>query len=489
MSRKRAWFLAWAAAWTTGLAALNLSAARRGADHDVFDPLVDVCNLVQQHYVRAVAEKELAAGAINGMLHQLDPYSEYIPAEEVDEFAKQTSGAYEGIGIGIDLEDGVLTVISPFEGSPAYQAGVLPGDRIVEVEGRSTKGWSATQAVQEMTGPAGTSVRLKLLRSDGTEQTVTIERREIHVPTVRGWRRDAAGGWAYLLDAKAGIGYVRVNQFTEDTPGELDGAVEELRRGNLAALILDLRANPGGILSAAAAVCDRFLDDGVIVSTRGAHGPGQEERAKAGDEYGQFPLVVLVDEGSASASEIVAGALQDHHRAVIVGERTWGKGSVQRLIRLPESGAVLKLTTDYYYLPGGRCVHRLPEAQEWGVDPDVEQGLARETLTGLRALMVRLARPGGPGREGEEPNRPMGARPATGGSGKGGGGPEELARQLLELDGQLAEAVKQCRGLQRVQPSLAGLAEAAPTGGPEAEAGQPEGTNELRPEELIPGVN
>ena len=461
--------------WATLLSLLNLSFAQRAADHSIFDPLVDVCELVRKYYVSETEDDNLAAGAINGMLHELDPYSEFIPADEIDEFHKQTSGSYEGIGVGIDVKDGYLIVISPFEDSPAYKAGVLPGDRIIEVNHRPSKGWSATRAIKELTGPAGTEVVIKVLHRDGSEEEITIRREQIHVPSIRGSRRvepqkkdktdadadeeasdkDASekdadesvdeessgkaqsNGWDYFIDEEARIGYLRISNFTADTANELDRAVEQLLGRNMSALIIDLRSNPGGLMTSAVEIVDRFIDEGVIVSTRGAHTSEQVQKATTSSTYPRFPLVVLIDQGSASASEIVAGALQDHSRAVIVGKRSWGKGSVQRLIHLAESGAALKLTTDYYYLPKGRCVHRIPGEKNWGVMPDIEEGLDLEKLPELRRLMTDLTRVPLP----DEKPVPK----------------KKLIAELLDLDPQLNQAVKQCKGLLRAQPKLEGL--------------------------------
>ncbi|MBN2375327.1 MAG: S41 family peptidase [Sedimentisphaerales bacterium] len=485
MNRKSVFYIS-LLIWATLVSLLNISFAQRDADHSMFDPLVDVCELVRKYYVVETDEDDLAAGAINGMLHELDPYSEFIPADEIDEFHKQASGSYEGIGIGIDVKDGYLIVISPFEDSPAYKAGVLPGDRIIEVNNLPSKGWSATRAIKELTGPAGTEVVIKVLHRDGSEEVIPIRREQIHVPSIRGSRRaepqqkdktdadaddeksekgvnekdvsekDAgekeadesvdeessvkvqSNGWDYFIDEELLIGYLRISNFTADTANELDRAVEQLMGRNMSALIIDLRSNPGGLMTSAVEVVDRFIDEGVIVSTRGAHTSEQAQKATTGSTYPRFPLVVLIDQGSASASEIVAGALQDHSRAVIVGKRSWGKGSVQRLIHLSDSGAALKLTTDYYYLPKGRCVHRIPGEKDWGVSPDIEEDLDLEKLPELRRLMAELTRVPLP----DEKVRPK----------------KELIAELLDLDPQLNQAVKQCKGLLRAQPKLEGLA-------------------------------
>ena len=451
-----------------------IGAAESGPDYSLFDPLVDVCDLIHRHYVSEIEDEEILSGAINGMLHQLDPYSEYIPPTKVAEFQKQASGSYEGIGVSIDSKDDHLTVISPFEGSPAYEAGVIAGDRIIEVNGEDTKNWSVTRAVEKLTGEADTEVEIKVLHRDGQEETVTITRGQIHVPTVMGWRRNEVdGAWDYFLDDDAKIGYLRLTQFASETVEEFDKVMEQMLESDLQALVLDLRNNPGGILTAALRVADRFVEEGVLVSTRGANSPRQTQRAHSEGTLRRFHVVVLINQGSASASEIVAGALQDHHRAVIVGMRSWGKGSVQRIIRLLDSGAALKLTTDYYYLPKGRCLHRLPGAEAWGVDPDIEEELAgdetqgsaedyeelkRKKIAKLRKLMAKLtAAPRAAVKIGEladDPSELVKLWEVDRETKK------KLLQRLLHLDNQLAQGVKQCKGLLRTHPTLKGLAEA-----------------------------
>jgi len=428
-----------------GLFFLNLSAGQRQSNDSIFDPLVDVVDLIHKYYVTESDDATLVNGAINGTLGQLDPYSEFIPARDLEEFNKQASGFYHGIGIQIDIKDGYLTVVSPFEDSPAYKAGIRPGDKIIEVNGKITKGWSTTKAVQELSGPNGTTTTIKVVHLDGSSETLSIVRQEVIVPTVRGWRQTEDGTWDYLLDKKNKIGYARITQFVSDTAEQLDRAVNQLTRQDMKGLVIDLRANPGGLMSSALATADRFLEQGVIVSTRGANSAPTSQSAHPENTYPNFPLVLLVDQGSASASEIVAGALQDHNRAVIVGKRSWGKGSVQRPIRLPDSGAVLKLTTDYYYLPNGRCVHRQPNAELWGVDPDIDQDYDPADPQELRDLMRYLTLP--PALQSTSEEAPDFA----------GLPPEALAKRLKDLDTQLDQAVKQSIGLVRAQPTLQGL--------------------------------
>ncbi|MBN1844809.1 MAG: hypothetical protein JW810_03935, partial [Sedimentisphaerales bacterium] len=346
--------------------------------------------------------------------------------------------------------------------------------------GRSAKGWSASQAVQELTGPAFSDLTIKVRHLDGREEVIRIVRQEIHVPTVRGWRRSGRdGSWDYLLDPAAAIGYVRITSFTADTAQELDKAVSSLLGRNLKALILDLRTNPGGLMSSAVEVVDRFIEQGTIVSTRGAHSEDQVQKAHPENTYPRFILVVLIDQGSASGAEIVAGALQDHNRAVIVGRRSWGKGSVQRLIRLPESEAALKLTTDYYYLPNGRCVHRLGDAETWGVSPDIEESLDPDKVTELRSYMNHLTidaltQAAQNGRANGDPNAPASPGEIAAGPADSATVVAAVAEKLLVLDDQLAQALKQCKGLLRTRPTLPGLAESFGQAKPAAEPDQPE---------------
>ena len=442
------------------------SVTAANADYTLFDPLVDVCELLHGNYVSAVDNDQIAAAAINGMLHSLDPYSEYIPADQVEEFHKLSSGSYEGIGLGVDVKDGYLTVISPFEGSPAHRTGVRPGDIILEVDGRSTKGWSATRSIQELTGLSGTHVTIKLLHLDDTEETVTIIRQKIQVPTIKGWRRVGPdGSWNYMLDSVAGIGYIRLSQFTQDTTSRFDRVIDGLLQGGMQSLILDLRRNPGGLMSAAVSLVDRLVDQGVIVSTRGQHSIEKSQTAVVAGTYPRFHLVVLIDQGSASASEIVAGSLQDHNRAVIVGKRSWGKGSVQQLFRLAASGAAVKITTDYYYLPKGRCVHRIDGSDSWGVEPDIEEDLDFAKFSQLGELTERLATVPSPAEviptpddSVTPPSIPIDTEVDE--SDKSTDlSSDPLAEQLLQLDSQLAQAVKQCKGLMRARPALGKLTE------------------------------
>lgn len=320
----------------------------------------------------------------DGAFAELDPFTSMIWPSDLDEFRKSTQGAFFGVGIQIQSdEDGSIKVISPLEDTPAYKAGVKAGDTITHINGKSAKGISTNQAVKSITGPKGTFVKLTLRSIDGTSKDYNIQRDEIKVASIKGYQHKAGGGWNYYLDPENKIAYVRLTNFTAETGNELNAAAAELKRTGAKGIILDLRYNPGGLLTAAIEVCDKFLTDGVIVSTRPdrptANNPTVARAAKDGDES-DLPLVVLVNQYSASASEIVSGCLKDQKRATIVGERTFGKGSVQMLYPLADRSALLKLTTSHYYLPGGKCIHREENSTDWGVEPDLTVEMTPEQM-------------------------------------------------------------------------------------------------------------
>jgi len=374
----------------------------------------------------AVLIHEFADGAMS----TLDDFSGIIWPSERERFERTTKQEFSGVGIQITLTDGELTVVSPLEDTPAHRAGIKAGDRITAIDGKGTTGITLEQAVRHITGPEGTTVTLGI-RAAGSEheRDVTLTRRTIKITSVKGFQRQAGGAWDYFIDPDARIGYIRLTQFGPDTAVEMDHALaamkqrralrrldelgvdhvraerivrmnrrdagDELRRLGLTdrqrdevlrliadpqpieGLVLDLRFNPGGLLKAAVEVADRFVEDGVIVSGHaGGAADAWSERADARDTYADFPVVVLINRGSASASEIVAGALQDHRRGLIVGENSYGKGSVQQLFPLRSGGwgafnSFVKVTTQYYKLPSGRIIHRRPDAEKWGVAPDV----------------------------------------------------------------------------------------------------------------------
>ncbi len=329
-------------------------------------------------------EEVLVSEFADGAFAELDPFSSMIWPSDMEEFAKSTQGEFSGVGIQIQLdEEGGLKVASPLEDSPAYKAGISAGDVITHINGKNAKNISLMQAVRTITGKSGTKVTLTVRSPDATTKEYTIERKTIKVASIKGWLHRPGGGWDYFVDPQQKIGYIRMTNFTKTTGEELDRAISDMTRNGAEGLILDLRYNPGGLLQAATEVTDRFLDGGVIVSTRAdRETPNQPTLAKAERDDREFtkPIVVLVNQYSASASEIVAGALKDSDRAYVVGERTFGKGSVQMLFPLSDRSAYLKLTTSHYYLPKGKCIHREENSTEWGVDPHLTIEMTPEQM-------------------------------------------------------------------------------------------------------------
>lgn len=313
---------------------------------------------IESAHVETVNQERLIYGAIRGMLRELDPHSAFLDPNELRILTTDTEGRYGGVGVEIDVRDGWLTVVTVFPEQPAARAGVQPGDRFLAIEGVAARDMPLSEAMQRMRGEPGTVVAVRL-RRDGEQDAIaaTMRREIIRIESVEG---------RVLPD---GTMYLRLRAFNEstvtDTRRALDHAMNDLRaRGGMAGLLLDMRDNPGGLLDAAVEIADEFLEQGVIVSTRGRGGVLQREERAHGGSRGTWPMVVLVNSYSASAAEIVAGALQDHGRAVIVGQKTFGKASVQNVIELPD-GSALKLTTARYYTPSGRSI------QAEGITPDV----------------------------------------------------------------------------------------------------------------------
>jgi carboxyl-terminal processing protease len=307
-------------------------------------------------------------------LAELDRFTSMIWPAEYSDFEKHTQGHFPGVGIQISIENNQLTVVSPLEDTPAYRAGIQKDDRITHIDGDSTEGVTLTEAVRKITGPIKTEVVLTIHRPR-TKQTfeVPLQRDEIQIQTVRGFRRHGdAQHWDYIIDPEFKIAYVRLTNFADQTATDLRRALKDIDDQGGKALILDLRFNPGGLLRSAIEVSEQFLPrDLKVVSTEGARSDPQVRFSRSRSPHFTKPVIVLVNEQSASASEIVSGALKDHRRAMIVGERTFGKGSVQNLIPVLRASAYVKLTTAYYYLPEGQLIHKVDGADEWGVEPDV----------------------------------------------------------------------------------------------------------------------
>ena len=329
-------------------------AATTNAEHELLD---EVAEHVRREYVDPVAPGVLEQAAVEGMVGSLDPHSAFLDSAEFDEMRVTTAGSYSGVGIEVAERDGNVVVVSPIEGSPAERAGVRSGDVLVEVDGVAVQPDSMNATIERMRGLAGTSVRLMLTREDQPEPLrFDLERSEVHVHSVR----------AEPLPGR--YGYVRITHFSDATPGDFDAAVLSLQSAAgspLRGLVLDLRDNPGGVLESAVGVADSLLESGMIVRADGRTAEARFELdATRGDLLAGAPVVVLVDRGSASGAEIVAGALRDHGRATLMGERTFGKGSVQTVMPL-SNGEALKLTTSRYFTPSGRSI------QERGLEPDV----------------------------------------------------------------------------------------------------------------------
>jgi len=348
--------------------------------YDLFREFVDTFEQIDRNYVKEVDRKELMRAAIQGMLTELDPYSSYIPPADLADFTQGIEQEFGGIGIQvqIDPETRRLTVVTPLPGTPAYRAGVLSGDVIMEVEGESTEGFTVEDAVKKLKGKAGEEVTIGVLHkgSESVEQ-IKLVREVIQVATVLGDRYNDDGTWDFMLDDDTKIGYVRLTHFSRRTGEELREALEQMQSKGMKGLVLDLRFNPGGLLSEAVEVCDLFLEKGTIVSTKGRNVPERSWEAHQPGTYSGFPIAVVINRYSASASEIVSACLQDNERAVVVGERSWGKGSVQNVIDLGSGASALKLTTASYLRPNGHNIHRFPDSKEedeWGVKPD--EGLA-----------------------------------------------------------------------------------------------------------------
>jgi len=352
-----------------------------------YERLVRVMDLVESRYVQPVENRQLFEGAIKGILGSLDPYSAYIPPTDYKEFMEETEQQFSGIGITIVVEKDRVKVQTTLEGMPAFRAGVQPGDYIVKVDDKPVEELGPPEDIPtHLRGPVGTTVGVTFFRpSTSKEYTVSLVREEIPITTLRGYSVDPkTGKWQFMIDDKSRIGYVRITKFAQNTAKEFDETYRSLVDQGVKGLVVDLRYNPGGLLDTAVAIADRFLDEGLIVRTQGRAGVFNENYAKSNDTYKPaLALVVVVNEWSASASEVLGGALKDHSRAVLVGTRTFGKGSVQNILDLDGEGAI-KLTVAYYYTPSGRLVHRLPNAKEWGLDPDVRQPMTTDAQIKLR---------------------------------------------------------------------------------------------------------
>jgi len=367
-------------------ARLYLSSAQ-AAEKDSAYPNLELFSVVMEKirkdYVdgKDVTYQELVYGALKGMVNTLDPHSEFLDPEKYKELQNDTQGQFGGLGIVVSLKDEFLTVVAPMEDTPGFKAGILTGDRIMKIDGKSTEKMGLPDAVKNLRGDPGTEVTITIQRpSTGTTKELKLTRAVINVDMAK----DINGKKQFPIGENK-IGYVRLTSFGEKTADELEAAVKKLKSQDMQALILDLRGNPGGLLDQAVEVCEKFLSRGqLVVSTEGRSSIQKYPAKGRGDELKGMPMVVLVNAGSASAAEIVAGCLQDVKRAVLLGEKTFGKGSVQSIVPL-QNNAALRLTTAKYYTPSHKVIH------EHGITPDIEVAITDEEE---RALYLKRS-PGG----------------------------------------------------------------------------------------------
>jgi len=388
---------------------------------------------IERRFLEPVGERRLLEGALDGMMAELkDQYSVYLRPKVVAEFEQSLDQRFGGVGVEIILDPATkqLTVASPLFGAPAYEAGIRPRDRILRIDGRSTQGLSLEDAADLMKGKPGAAVLLTVQHEGETEPVeIRVVRAEVQVATVLGDTRNADGSWDYFLEGCDRIGYLRVNIFGERTAEEMDQVLQRLVAQGMRGLVLDLRDDPGGVLQAAVKICNMFLRSGVIVTTRYRDGTVRQgfEAVEEGT-YPEFPVAVLVNKYSASASEIVAACLQDHGRGVVVGQRTYGKGTVQEVVYLPGGQGVLKITTASYWRPSEKNITRLSgtgEDDEWGVRPDPGYEVKLEGDELIRWVRWRRDRDMSRSARSPDPD----AKPAD-------------RRLPLEADPQLAKAVQ-----------------------------------------------
>lgn len=431
----------------TGQVTARTATANTSETYRYLNLFGDVFERVRADYVEEVTDKQLIEAAINGMLTSLDPHSSYLDKESFGDMQVQTRGEFGGLGIEVTMEQGVVKVVSPMDDTPAAKAGLQPGDYITHLNDEPVMGLSLSEAVEKMRGPIGSNLKITVRRGLESEPfDVSLVRDRIEIKAVRSRVQD-------------NVGYIRITSFTEKTQPGLEAAIAQIKGelgDKLIGYVLDLRNNPGGLLDQAVSVSDAFLNQGEIVSTRGRHEEdGQRWNAKPGDIADTKPIVVIINGGSASASEIVAGALQDHRRAIVLGTQSFGKGSVQTVVRLPGEGA-MRLTTARYYTPSGKSIQKL------GITPDIEVKPARiEELQGMARreadLKGALANPNQqPGAQGTPANSQPAATPpaapaapvAPTSSAPAPGAPAAAGQQPpTPVDYQLARAIDLLRGV------------------------------------------
>lgn len=362
--------------------ALSPPATGNAADEEAYFELMrifaDTFEQVEKNYVKEIDRRRLIEAALKGMMRELDPFSNYISPEDLGDFRDTVEQEFGGIGIQLNTGkvDGQfrLVVSAPIPGTPAQRAGVKPGDVILEINGKTTETMTMDDAKKLMRGPPGEEVSITVRHLGSNEVAkLTMQRAIIEVPTVHGFAHNADGSWNFMIDPEKKIGYIELTAFSRHSGKEVEDAVKQLVAQGMKGLVFDLRYNPGGLLNIAIEIADLFLEEGKIVSTRGRNTEERPALARKEGTYSGFPMVVLVNRFSASASEIVSAALQDHQRAIVVGERTFGKGSVQNVIDLENGKSAIKLTTASYHRPNGKNIHRFPDSKDeddWGVQPD-----------------------------------------------------------------------------------------------------------------------
>jgi carboxyl-terminal processing protease len=498
MASMSRWNLAWivsagaVALFGLSLAAFPTGAPSRPGKHDNLRLLVDVLDEVQQKYVKDLDEekmRELVENMINGGLERLDPHSGFINQDEFRQFRQQNQGKFGGVGIrlGRDTISGQFLVESPIPGTPAYDAGILAGDIILKVDGKSTEQWSLKRLVDTIQGEPGSDVTLTVLHEHAKEPTDrTMKRAEIKIESVIGDKRvqDNLKEWDFWADHDNKVGYIRITAFTETTIDELTKVVEHLQSAGMVGLVVDLRNNPGGLLKTAVDVGSMFLPEGkTVVTTKGRGGVVEEvynaQHKNPKIKAGGYPIAILINRFSASASEIVSAALQDHFRAVIIGERSYGKGSVQNLIAMEAGKSALKITTASYWRPSGRNIHRFPDSKEedeWGVRPN--KGYEVKLTPEERAEYFKyrrerdvVRRPGDTPKQPEpEPQQPNGEPEKNGAKTKKGPFHDRTMEKALEyIRAELARPANQ-QGAQVAPPAPNAGAQpfAAPPAGAQA---------------------
>jgi len=358
--------------------------------------LVEVMNLIKDNYVEEVDIKKIVYGAASGMVRVLDPFSQFLEPDAHKEMKSETEGEFGGLGIRISIRENILTVITPLPGTPAYAAGILPNDKIVKIDGDTTQDITIEQAVKKLRGSPGSKVVITVAREGEKElKDFNLVRQLIKVESIN----------SKMLDSN--IGYVRLAEFTKNSAVDFDAALKKLKGQGMNKLIVDLRNNPGGLLNVAVDTCRLFIGENkLIVYTEGRRQPRQEFHADSRAPYGTVPMVILVNHGSASGSEIFAGCLQDFHRALVMGSETFGKGSVQSVIPLAD-GSGLRLTTAKYYTPSGRTFHRDEKTGKGGITPDIMIEVPREVEAKLQQqgeeVFTKLPTPAKPDTTKKEP--------------------------------------------------------------------------------------